>query len=45
MVPHFSVRPAMLRTTALAGVTVLAAGITPAAAQVCDPTVIPVPAG
>lgn len=45
MAPHFALRPAMLRTTALAGVAALVTGMTPATAQVCDPTVIPIPAG
>ncbi len=45
MVPKSSSRPAMLRTTALASVAALLTGITPAAAQVCDFTVIPLPAG
>ena len=45
MVSPLSLRPLMLRTTALAGVSALAVGITPAAAQVCDPTVLPLPAG
>jgi len=38
-------RPAMLRSTALVTVAALGLGATSAAAQVCDATVVPLPAG
>ena len=45
MVSPSSLRPIMWRTTALAGFAAFAATVTPAQAQVCDPTVLPVVAG
>lgn len=45
MLTSMSSRAAMLRTTALASVAVFGMGLSPATAQVCDFTVVPLPAG
>ncbi|WP_342069771.1 hypothetical protein [Yoonia algicola] len=45
MFEGLSSRPALLRTTAMVTVAALGLGATPAAAQVCDMTVVPLQAG
>ncbi|WP_162561632.1 hypothetical protein [Yoonia vestfoldensis] len=45
MVNGLSRRPGLLQTTALAGFASLALGALPVAAQVCDPTIVPLAAG